>query len=320
MTGKIFKLVIAALLLPVAAGCDHKPLVHPDDVRRQVEVVFDWADAPGAHVRGMTVYFYPEDGGEIYRFDIAGMDGGTISLPKGYYTAVAYNSDATATIVGDADGLSTIKAFAATGTLQTPYFTVADPLVEEPVHHAPEQIYTNVQYDIDLTANCCCCRRSGQPLRITFYPAPFCPNYDYVVEDVENMEFVRSICASLSGMAPSLTLADRLTAPPSVQMAVGANARGPEAFGYDFHTFGPSENAPNILSVYALMKDNTRHCYQFDVTSQVRRSPDPMNVHIRVNGLRLPDVNPMDTIGAGGGIQAAVDGWDNVFIDLSTDN
>ncbi len=60
------------------------------------------------------------------------------------------------------------------------------------------------------------------------------------------------------------------------------------------------------------MSDGEKLCYQFDVSDQVREAPDPFNVSICIRGLELPDKPGVDS----GGMDAGVDGWQTVIIEL----
>ena len=69
-------------------------------------------------------------------------------------------------------------------------------------------------------------------------------------------------------------------------------------------------NQLNILSLFVVIKDGRRFCYQFIVTNQVRTAPNPMNVSLIVKGLTLEKPEA----GHGTGFDVAVDGWETVVV------
>ena len=84
--------------------------------------------------------------------------------------------------------------------------------------------------------------------------------------------------------------------------------------GGNFCTFGiPDQpSAENILSLFVVIKDGRRFCYQFIVTNQVRTAPNPMNVSLIVKGLTLEKPEA----GHGTGFDVAVDGWETVVVNI----
>ena len=89
---KIFHTVTMAALLVAATSCEHKELCLDHAHAVEVEVVFDWRNAPNAAPASMSLYLFPGDG-EALRYDFTGRDGGTIRVPIGKYEALCLNSD-----------------------------------------------------------------------------------------------------------------------------------------------------------------------------------------------------------------------------------
>ena len=84
---------LAVMLLPLLAACEHKDLCYDHPHSANVEVVFDWTEAPDAHPATMSLYLYPEDGSEPMRYEFTKREGGTIIVPEGMYDALCVNSD-----------------------------------------------------------------------------------------------------------------------------------------------------------------------------------------------------------------------------------
>lgn len=60
-------IVCAAFLLMMAellSSCEHKDLCYDHPHRQNVEVMFDWSADPDANPATMSLYLYPEEGGD----------------------------------------------------------------------------------------------------------------------------------------------------------------------------------------------------------------------------------------------------------------
>ncbi len=87
---KISLLVIASTFLQ---SCIFEYPNCPDDPWKHLKVRFDTSLCPDASPEGMALLFYPSDGSEPWRFDLRGLEGGTVSLPPDTYRVIAYNND-----------------------------------------------------------------------------------------------------------------------------------------------------------------------------------------------------------------------------------
>ena len=106
--------ILHCVLLTVAmSSCAHKDIECPAGAA-PIEILFEWDNARDADVAGMTLFFYPTDGkGHIWRFDIAGRDGGPVDIPPGTYRMVACNNDVAGLALEDTGSASAIRAVAA---------------------------------------------------------------------------------------------------------------------------------------------------------------------------------------------------------------
>lgn len=93
-------------------GCHQKDLVYPDSAMIKISVNFDWTYAPDADPDGMTVVFFPEDdGGHIWRYELAGRKGGRIEIPAGHYRMMAFNNDTKDIIYSGTSHMESYNAF-----------------------------------------------------------------------------------------------------------------------------------------------------------------------------------------------------------------
>ena len=90
---KIFHAAAAAAVLAAATSCEHKELCYDHSDAVDVEVVFDWCNAPDASPESMSLYLFPAGGGEALRYEFTDCRGGTIRVPVGGYEALCLNSD-----------------------------------------------------------------------------------------------------------------------------------------------------------------------------------------------------------------------------------
>lgn len=295
------------LAAAVTASCDHKELWPPYSGQTDVEVVFDWIDAPDADPAGMTLIFYPVGMGERWRFDIAGRDGGMIRLPAGNYNVMAYNSDAYSVLMRDDTSFYGITAYT--------------------LSRAPEMLWCAQETGFEIGC-CCCCGdmadgTEAAPAVLRLYPAPMCAEYEINVTDVINLGNVRRIDASLSGLAEGVRLYDEaltfdtITLPVRLLRRSNTSLRDATSLHGNMTPFGDSPQPPdcNILTINTTLTNDSAVTYAFDVTNQIQSAPDPKKVTINVSGIMIPDINPADTVGSGG-IEAAVDDWTTVRIDL----
>ena len=89
---RLFILTLAALSL---TSCRHKDLYMEEEMTSQLQVVFDWRDAPEANPESMALYLYEEDGYRPMRFIFSNKDGGLIKAPFGTRHAICINADNT---------------------------------------------------------------------------------------------------------------------------------------------------------------------------------------------------------------------------------
>ena len=159
--------------------------------------------------------------------------------------------------------------------------------------------------------------------RLTLMPHEQICYYTYEIRDVENMEGITQMCASLSGMSGSVFCAAEQVRREYVTLPFEASAGDETTIEGEFHTFGHYDadtdvtradgdaEAPHKLVLYVWLKDGSKYYYTFDVTDQVDEAPEKRRVHIVVDGLPLPE--PI----TGGDMDVAVDDWIVVNEDIT---
>lgn len=323
MTRYILPLAAAWLL----AACEHKELCYDHSHTVSVEVRFDWSADPDANPESMSLYLFPQSGGDPLRYEFVGRDGGTIAVLPDVYDAICLNSDAEGMVYRNTGQHTTFEISTNTTGLLTSGLTALGVLSEsvpraegtedERVALAPDTLWSGMLVDIALT-------QAGSRDTITLYPDRSVCRYRVEIADAENLKYVRGMSASLSGMAGGVlpgaeTLSsEKVTVPFEVAVTVpdSGDDAGRELVCGELLVFGhcPDTDGEHVLTVYAVMSDGSKYAYTFDtdeVTGQIHSAPDPRNVLIRLEGLPLP--HPITN---GGGFQPEVDDWEDVTITL----
>lgn len=313
MNIRLSAIVCVPVVVAVLSGCSHKDIVCPGSEPRAVAVAFDWSLAPGSDVDGMTVYFYPAaSGSRIWRFDIAGRDGGDVELPVGEYRMIAVNNDLPGVMFSGQDAYDTFTASArrASGGAAMA---------------ATGMLYGgNVQ---DISVSLC-----GVSYRLPDGQMKECPRnlircrpdslstvYDVTLRDVKGMERVRSAAARINGVAESVALGSGSTGSAACAASLGLErVEGENALAGSTTAFGTPDGPPGFtMSVSVTRTDGLNISKSFDVTGQVINSPYPRHVSIVVDGMEIPAENPPDGPDDDDvGITVGVDGWQVVEIEL----
>ena len=303
----------------------------PDRLSLRIEN--DWHADSCASPEGMAYMFFPYEGGEPWRFDFPGREAGDIMLAPGRYAFVSHNDDVSNVMFADEGGYGEYEAYtSATGLLCgippsergscLPSVKDSDKMVVR----CPDMLwgcaYGSVELHYDgvdfFTAGMASPEDSARfspDFILTVYQRPLTAHYIFRIEDVENLGGVSSMSASLSGMAGSLFMASGEKGRYPSTLSLNAEKLGPMLVGGDFYTFGipASPVHPNILSLFVVIKDGRRFCYEFDVTGQVRDAGNPMEVTIVIRGLSVEKPES----GGAGGFDVSVDGWETVEVNIN---
>ena len=84
------RLLIVLLMLPMLVACEYKALVFDDSVRFKVKFNIDWSDICDLP-SGVTILFYPTDGGRPIEYVTNDTEDPEIDLPVGTYNILVFN-------------------------------------------------------------------------------------------------------------------------------------------------------------------------------------------------------------------------------------
>ena len=311
--------LIAALITGTLSSCDHKTFCDPEPAVSKVHVVFDWRKAPGAAVTGMSLYLYPTAGGEMLRYDFDNALGGVVEIPPGNYRALFLNNDTETTLLRGTDAYGTFEAYTRPSYLLEPLGIQSSPAEANPTGEEVALPTDPVWGGRDGAVEVPAAKAVGEGAydhQLTFYPERETSRYTVEVRNAENLRYVSALSFSLSGLSGSMALASDARSPlrTTIPFEGRTNADAGTATGH-FHAFGlpSSGNKLRTLVIYVIMTDGSKQFYSFDVSGQVNDAPDPLNVRIVIDGLKLP--HPIVEPG-GGGFQPSVDDWVGETIEM----
>ncbi len=307
----VISLMISCIWL---LSCDHKEIVCPGSEPYPVHVLFEWENAPTANPDGMTLYFYPEsDENEVWKFDIAGREGGNVELPVGTYRMVAYNNDIPGIRFINQNHYNEIAAESRSMNSGNTLLS-AGMLYGSTINHI-EVTLCGISY-INQDGNKKECPKSL--LRCS--PDSLTTKYDIVVRNVEGIEKVRKAQAILHGVARGIKLSNNvpfgIPSDVTAPMNIDKNAA---TFSSSIYAFSPDSYGTSYeLSVLVELPDGKALTKKFDVTAQVVSKPHSKNVLIIIDGISIPDTgNPGEDVG---GIDVGVDGWETIVIDIDSND
>ena len=316
MKARVYTIFTMLLMLALTA-CEHKDLCFDHAHTVNVNVVFDWRYAPDASPASMAVYLFPADGSEPLRYDFTNREGGVIRVPIGHYDAICMNSDTRDVFTRNTNTPQTFEIFTRPASLIAGLFSLgvradgvprADGTENENVASPPEMLWTdNSKERIVL-------RLTDVSQTITFYPGQVVCNYDVEIRNAQNLKYTSGVSFAISTLAGGyLPYINKVTEEAVTVPFDGMMHQENSTVTGATRTFGysPTANRTHKLTVYAVLADESKWYYTYDVTDQIHNAPDPRNVHIVLDGLPLPK-----PIVNGGGFKPTVKEWQSVDVNI----
>lgn len=306
---------LAIMLLPLLTACEHKALCYDHSHTTQLEVVFDWTEAPDADPATMSLYLYPEDGSEPMRYEFTDRTGGIITVPIGVYDALCVNSDKETHRIQNKERMETFQV--TTGDTRSLRGALASksetaPLArgaeEERSVMEPEALWSDHAERLNIHPE------TGVQ-KIVLTPRQRVNTCSVEVRNVDNLRYVSAVSAAVTGMAGGwLPGIDCLTDEKvTIPFEVHANEDKTTLTG-DLSFFGHCSKVDGThkLMIYTQMSDGSTYYFEEDVTGQLHDpAQDPTHIVIEIDKLPLPK-----PITGGGGLQPTVKDWQEIFIDL----
>lgn len=311
--GLLFVCVPAMAL--ILQSCSHSAIICPEGGGRVIDVRFVWDEAPDAMPDGMTLYFFPLDsGGSIWRFDIAGREGGKVELPFGSYRLLAFNNDLPRIDYSETDSYDS--------------FTANARFAGKAMVYAPGLLYVGTVGFVDVTV---CgveytdhggCDKNCPRGLVRCYPKLESTIYNVIVRDIDGISLVRSASATIDGIASAMKLVsgDATGYVVGESLSLSSLRQSSEMNGVTTG-FGsiPGKNEYWLI-ITVTRTDGKTFAKRIDVSSQVLNSSNPRNVTIIVDGLDIPGDDLPPSSDDNVGIEVGVDGWHEIIIDINTDS
>lgn len=305
----------ASLLLSLTVqSCRHKELCYDHTHTATVTVQFDWSADPGASPSSMSLYLFPDGGGEPVRHDFSDINGGVIEMSSGTWHAVCLNNDTETLLL---DGMESFDSFsirtreasvlegmgmtvggASTMSADIPKATGTG---DQRSVLAPDMLWSDFVKDIVLLED--------QTHTLTMCPEKSAVGIHVSIINVENIEGLSAVSGSLSGVNSTFDLSHGLPAGEPSIVPFAAVDDGVSTISGDFHVFGHSgagDGTPgHMLTLYMILTDGRQFYAEFDVTGQMHASEDEHEIYILIDGL----VIEKSTAGSSGGFSPSIDDW-----------
>lgn len=322
---RLRNLMILSALFFALTSCVHREFEYESSRNAYLDVVFDWQNAPDAQPASMSLYLFKPDGGEPLRFDFVGRDGGTIRLEPGEYDAICVNSDTRDVYYRGKNSHSTFEVtttevrsltFGSSVSVRSFELPRAEGAESQVLAKQPPRMWSSsiTSFRVNVTP---AAKTKGNNQELRMFPNLIVDKYIVTVRNIKNVEYLNAMSATISHMSDGY-LAGRQThndEAVTIPMELIHNPELSEAEG-EFLTFGhcQSSQRKHRLMVYALMKDNSKYYFEFDVSEQAHAYPDENNIHhIIVECLDLPKP---EGGGSTGGFTPTIDDWQSVDIPL----
>ncbi len=292
-----------ATLAFLTQSCDHKDLCYRNEHHTELEIKFDWSNAPDAQPRTMVVQLFRMDGSHYQRREFTSREGGKISIESGEYKILFHNGEMESVTergnTFDDYLLATVPqpllAPMGRGDLSTP--PLPEGAENQPVRGVPASVWGGKCSYLQVQENV-----SGQSLILT--PEAATVEYTVEVRNVENLSDLIDFSAALSGMSEGWSPANGQPTGEPVVMPLEMQRHTDEkmllarlaTFGHCPH----GQEGKHMLTIYT----SNQKYFHHDVTGQLHEAADPTHIHIVIDGLKIPS--------GGGGMSPDISGWDNI--------
>lgn len=304
----------ATLLMASGCGLIFDDLPPCPEQRVRIDFNWDYAGNPSFYPPdGMTVLCYPVDGEDYWRYELP-TEGGEVTLPYNSYNIVALNNDTRNINHINEQTYGGAMVYTQATTVTASLFREQN--AAEPPH--PDQVQpirreADMMYVADHGDTIH--HIQDEDLLLTLYPRQFTPNYQIIVDSVENLQALSTAAFALSGLSGAKYIADGQRIGTPVTFPGTLAVSGDRQLSGNVVTFGPtSVPHKNILCIYIWLRNGEKYVYMYDVTDQIDSSPDQMNLTVRVGGFTLPNIP--DSGNNVGNLNVGIDNWITVDIEL----
>ena len=296
------KLGIVLLLSLLVQSCEHKELCYDHAHVVNLDIVFDWSEAPYAKPRTMVIQFFRMDGSYYATRELASPAGGKIRIEADKYKVLFHN--------GEMEFVGEIGDTYTTYELTTKPQSILAPMgrselnalppeatANQPVRNIPEIVWGGKLEYVDI-------QEGKDDQSVTLVPREITTEYTIEVLNVENMSPELDVSGALSSMAECWRIEANKPSGMLVTMPFELQRCYDEKkLIARFASFGHCPDSEDKHTFFIYTSNQTY--YDFDVTNQIHdKSSGLKHIHIVIDGLKLPS--------AEGGMSPSIDGWNDV--------
>ncbi|TGG39968.1 DUF5119 domain-containing protein [Duncaniella freteri] len=286
--------MIAAVFMP---GCEHNELCYDHTHVTELNVEFDWSQAPDADPSTMVVHFFRPDGSLYRRVEFTQRTGGKVRLEAGEYSILFHNGNME-TVYELGNSHSDYALSGVSRSILEPMGREGDAprppeSADQLIFSAPDQVWAGSHSAIEILPGV-----AGQTVKLT--PVEATMEYTVEITGVENLRDDIDVSAAITGMSPLYRLAEGCHGGEAATLPISVERVGDNTLVAHFRTFGhcPQTELAHTFSVYT----SNKFFVNYDITEKMHNAPDPRHVVIEIHGLRLPDA----------GMGTEISGWENV--------
>ncbi len=290
----IYAIMIAAVFMP---GCEHNELCYDHTHVTELNVEFDWSQAPDADPSTMVVHFFRPDGSLYRRVEFTQRTGGKVRLEAGEYSILFHNGNME-TVYELGNSHSDYALSGVSRSILEPMGREGDAprppeSADQLIFSAPDQVWAGSHSAIEILPGV-----AGQTVKLT--PVEATMEYTVEITGVENLRDDIDVSAAITGMSPLYRLAEGCHGGEAATLPISVERVGDNTLVAHFRTFGhcPQTELAHTFSVYT----SNNFFVNYDITEKMHNAPDPRHVVIEIHGLRLPDA----------GMGTEISGWENV--------
>ena len=290
----IYAIMIAAVFMP---GCEHNELCYDHTHVTELNVEFDWSQAPDADPSTMVVHFFRPDGSLYRRVEFTQRTGGKVRLEAGEYRILFHNGNME-TVYELGNSHSDYALSGVSRSILEPMGREGDAprppeSADQLIFSAPDQVWAGSHSAIEILPGV-----AGQTVKLT--PVEATMEYTVEITGVENLRDDIDVSAAITGMSPLYRLAEGCHGGEAATLPISVERVGDNTLVAHFRTFGhcPQTELAHTFSVYT----SNKFFVNYDITEKMHNAPDPRHVVIEIQGLRLPDA----------GMGTEISGWENV--------
>ncbi len=290
----IYAIMIAAVFMP---GCENNELCYDHTHVTELNVEFDWSQAPDADPSTMVVHFFRPDGSLYRRVEFTQRTGGKVRLEAGEYSILFHNGNME-TVYELGNSHSDYALSGVSRSILEPMGREGDAprppeSADQLIFSAPDQVWAGSHSAIEILPGV-----AGQTVKLT--PVEATMEYTVEITGVENLRDDIDVSAAITGMSPLYRLAEGCHGGEAATLPISVERVGDNTLVAHFRTFGhcPQTELAHTFSVYT----SNKFFVNYDITEKMHNAPDPRHVVIEIHGLRLPDA----------GMGTEISGWENV--------